>query len=99
MVINQRLATEIFGDGVAVGQIIPDERDPNGPPADPNDKPEVKRVVGVIDEFRQHGELSTPEPYLFYRISLAPSNPKATVPQLLTFASGPARRRRSRKRS
>ena len=80
VVITQRLATEIFGDGVAVGQIIPDERDPNGPPADPGDKPEVKRVVGVIDEFRQHGELATPEPYLFYRIRLAPSNPKETVP-------------------
>jgi putative ABC transport system permease protein len=89
VVITQRLATEIFGDGVAVGQIIPDERDPNGPPADPGDKPEVKRVVGVIDEFRQHGELATPEPYLFYRISLAPSNPKETVPQLLTIRVRP----------
>ena len=44
----------------AVGQIIPEERDPNEPPPDPNDKPEVKRVIGVVEEFRQDGELSTP---------------------------------------
>jgi putative ABC transport system permease protein len=89
VVINERLAREIFGDASAVGKIIPEERDPNDPPPDPNDKPEVKRVVGVIDEFRQHGELSAPEPYLFYRVDLNTTDPKAAVPGRLTIRVRP----------
>ena len=49
---------------------------PNDPPPDPNDKPEVKRVIGVIDEFRQNGELSTPGNYLFYRMRLDGPDPE-----------------------
>ena len=61
VVVNARMAQEIFGDQNPIGQIIKEERDPNDPPPDPNDKPEVKRVIGVIEEFRQDGELSTAE--------------------------------------
>jgi putative ABC transport system permease protein len=89
VVVTQRLATEVFGGGQAVGRIIPEERDPNGPPPDPDDKPKVKRVIGIVDEFRQHGELSTPEPYLFHRIRLEPSDPKEGLPQLLTIRIRP----------
>ncbi len=89
VVITERMAHEIFGNGQAVGKIIPDERDPNGPPPDPNDKPEVKRVVGVIDEFRQHGELSTPQNYLFYRVRLDPVDPKEGLPQRITIRVRP----------
>lgn len=32
--------------------------------------PEPKRVVGVIEEFRKDGELSTPENFLFHRLRL-----------------------------
>ena len=35
VVINRRLAREIFGDASAVGQIIPNEPDPEAPPPDP----------------------------------------------------------------
>jgi putative ABC transport system permease protein len=80
VVVNRRLAREIFGETNPLGQIIREERDPNGPPADPNDKPEVKRVIGVVEEFRQNGELSAPENYLFYRMVLDDSEPKAGVP-------------------
>jgi putative ABC transport system permease protein len=80
VVLNQRMAREIFGDGQAVGKIIPEERDPNDPPPDPNEKPEVKRVVGVITEYRQYGELSTPGAYLFRRIRLDDPDPKASLP-------------------
>ena len=80
VVINQRLARDIFGTANPIGQIIKEERDPNGPPPDPNEKPEVKRVIGVIEEFRQHGELSTPDRYLFHRLRLDDANPKASLP-------------------
>lgn len=80
VVINRRLAREIFGDANPVGQIIKEERDPNDPPPDPNDTPEVKRVVGVVEEFRQNGELSTAGNYLFYRMRLDGPDPKASLP-------------------
>jgi putative ABC transport system permease protein len=83
VVVNQRLAREIFGDANPVGQIIPEERDPNAPPADPNDKPEVKRVIGVIEEFRQNGELATAENYMFQRMRLDDGEPKAGLPERL----------------
>lgn len=70
VLLSQRMALEIFGEGQAVGQIIREERDPSRPPPDPAEKPEVKRVVGVFEEFRQDGELAAPKPFLFYRLRL-----------------------------
>ena len=83
VVVNRRLAREIFGDADPVGQIIPEERDPNAPPLDPNDKPEVKRVIGLIDEFRQNGELATAESYMFQRMRLDDAEPKGGLPDRL----------------
>jgi putative ABC transport system permease protein len=80
VVVNRRLAREIFGETDAIGRIIPEERDPNGPPPRPGESAEVKRVIGVIDEFRQDGELSTPGNYLFYRIRLDGPDPRAPLP-------------------
>ena len=76
VVLNRRMAREIFGDADPIGQIIKEERDPNEPPPDPDDKPEVKRVIGVIDEFRQNGELSTAENYMFQRMRLDDAEPE-----------------------
>ena len=81
VVLNRRLAEEIFGDANPVGQIIKEERDPNDPPPDPNDTPEVKRVIGVVEEFRQSGELSSAGNYLFYRMRLDGPDPKASLPE------------------
>jgi putative ABC transport system permease protein len=81
VVLNRRLAREIFGEENPVGQIIREERDPNGPPPGPLEKPEVKRVIGVIDEFRQDGELSSPGSYLFYRLRLDGPDPDAALPE------------------
>jgi putative ABC transport system permease protein len=80
VVVNQRLARDIFGGTDPIGKIIQEERDSNDPPPDPGDKPEVKRVIGVIGEFRQDGELSTPGNYLFSRIRLDGPDPQAAVP-------------------
>ena len=83
VVINRRLAREIFGDASAVGQIIPEEPDPDAPPPEPGAaaQRQSKRVVGVIDEFRQDGELSAPQNYLFYRMRLDYSDPEANLPE------------------
>jgi putative ABC transport system permease protein len=83
VVLNRRLARAIFADADPVGQIIKEERDPNGPPPDPQDKPEIKRVVGVVEEFRQNGELSTADNYMFRRMRLDDAEPKAGVPDRL----------------
>jgi putative ABC transport system permease protein len=83
VVVNRRLARDIFGDADPIGQIISEERDPNGPPADPNEKPEIKRVVGVIEEFRQNGELAAPQNYMFQRMRLDDVEPKAGLPDRL----------------
>ena len=83
VVINRLLAREIFADADPVGQIIKEERNPNDPPPDPTEKPEVKRVIGVIEDFRQNGELSTPLGYMFFRLRLDGSDPKAALPERL----------------
>jgi putative ABC transport system permease protein len=68
VLINTRLAREIFGDAGAVGRIIPEQIDPNRArrAADPPQRP--KRVVGVIEDFRQHGQYSMPQAVLFDRL-------------------------------
>lgn len=89
VVLTRRMARDIFGDASAVGQIIKEERDPNDPPPDPNEKPEIKRVIGVVEEFRQNGELSTPEDYLFFRMRLDGPNPKEALPDRLYIRVAP----------
>jgi putative ABC transport system permease protein len=83
VVINRRMAREIFGDDTAAGKIIKEERDPKDPPPDPGDKPDVKRVVGVIEDFRQDGELSVAGNYLFYRMRLDGAKAQDSVPERL----------------
>jgi putative ABC transport system permease protein len=64
VVINQVLATEIFGSREPIGGVIPEEKRPDGVTG-----PE-KRVVGVVREYRQDGELPSarsPKNYLFQR--------------------------------
>jgi putative ABC transport system permease protein len=90
VLVNVRMAHEIFGDDNPIGKVIPEERDPNDPPPDPNEKPEVKRVVGVFEDFRKDGELSTPENFLFQRVRLDDGIPKASLPGrlLVRLAAG-----------
>jgi putative ABC transport system permease protein len=90
VLVNARMARAIFGDANAVGQIIPEERDPNDPPPDPTEKPEVRRVVGVFDDFRKDGEFSAPENFLFQRARLDDgANPKANLPGRLVIRLAP----------
>lgn len=89
VLLNVRLAHEIFGDDEAVGKVIHEERDPNDPPPDPNEKPEVKRVVGVFEDFRKDGELSSPENFMFQRARLDDGVPKADLPGRLLVRLAP----------
>ena len=61
VVVNQRLAQEFFGTARAAGRNVPQEK----PRASESQK--QMRIVGVVSEFRQDGELSQPENYVFVR--------------------------------
>jgi putative ABC transport system permease protein len=89
VLLNARMAHEIFGDDNPIGRIIPEERDPNDPPPDPTEKPEVRRVVGVFEDFRKNGELSTPENFMFQRVRLDDGIPKANLPGRLLVRLAP----------
>jgi putative ABC transport system permease protein len=71
VVINERMAEAVFRDEDPLGKLIPQDKETNGDP-----RPEM-RVVGVIGDFRQHGEFASPESYVFHRqagpvVGLAP---------------------------
>jgi putative ABC transport system permease protein len=89
VVVNRRLAREIFGDETAVGKVIQEERGPDEPAPDPNDKPTIKRVIGVVEDFRQDGELSSPGNYLFYRMRFDPPDLKAALPERIFLRLAP----------
>jgi putative ABC transport system permease protein len=81
VVVNRALAREIFGEGNAVGQIIPEERDANDSPTAAPATPRGKRVVGIVEEFRQSGELAPAQNYLFHRMRVDDADPEASVPE------------------
>ena len=68
VVINERLARDLFGAGDPLGQNISGDRDPQG-------EPEIeRRVVGVVEAYRQEGEFDPPGNYVLERHR--PDNPK-----------------------
>jgi putative ABC transport system permease protein len=70
IVINQRLATAVFGDIDPTGQLLPDVPPPPGE-QNPRRPWRPRRIVGVISDFRKDGEFGTPRNYMFNRIDLA----------------------------
>ena len=79
VVINAAMARDLFGTEQASGKTIPRSPDRGnrreGPPPPP------QRVVGVMTDFRQFGEYSTPGNYMFVRndiVSAAAPPPAAT---------------------
>ena len=69
VLINRSLAQAIFGDADPIGKIIAEKPDPREQ-RDPSDPPRRKRVVGVMEDFRQHGPYSIPGHVLFDRMRL-----------------------------
>ena len=63
VVLNRRMARDVFGEGPVVGKTLPS--DENRRPDRPAERP--RRVVGVIEDFRQFGEYSTLKNYLLMR--------------------------------
>lgn len=61
VVLDRQAARALFGGEDPLGRWL--DTDPDEP---------RQRVVGVISEFRQHGELAGPQPYLFERERLGP---------------------------
>jgi putative ABC transport system permease protein len=81
VVINERMAHELFGDGDPIGRDIGEMRSaggvdgaPPGAPAEPE-----RRVVGVMTAFRQEGEFDSPDNYVLERQRLDPA-PEGAVP-------------------
>jgi putative ABC transport system permease protein len=61
VVINRKLASDLFGDEDPIGKDI----------SDPEDKVKVEqRVVGLIDDFRKNGEFAELRGYVIYRNDL-----------------------------
>jgi len=90
VVINERLARDIFGDLDPVGRVIP--QDPEKPSADESNLKEVPipmRVIGVVTDFRQDGEFSRMQNYAFYRNNLADAEAKAGMPGRLVIKVRP----------
>lgn len=66
VVVNRRFARAYFDREDVVGREVPDFSRERGQPV---------RVVGVVEEFRQGGEYSTPTPYMFMRDTPAGGGP------------------------
>jgi putative ABC transport system permease protein len=74
VVVNEQFAREVFGDTEPINKIVPKDRDleeekrraERGDPA-----PKPMRVVGVMQDFRQHGEYAAPENYVFQRVDMS----------------------------
>ena len=76
VVVNRRLARAIFEDGEAVGRIIPEE-----PSSAAETEVRVpRRVIGVVEDFKQHGELSSADSYMFNRMRIATQDSDAALP-------------------
>jgi putative ABC transport system permease protein len=85
VVLNAKLATEVFGSPeAAVGRPIERDPEPHMDRMTPEERADIMRemrVIGVVQDFRQHGELSAPESYLFRRLSL--DDPQQGAPRIL----------------
>ena len=75
VLVNVQMARTIFGDADPIGKVIPEKPDSHRRASDPPERP--KRVVGVIEAFRQHGKYSMAENVLFDRMSLEVPMPAA----------------------
>jgi len=73
VVINRHLARELFGDEEPLGKVI-------------TRGPRRHRVVGLIDDFRQDGELADTGNYMFTRIV---PDPQVRPPQCLLLRMAP----------
>lgn len=69
VVINKAMREDLFGSGEAIGQNLASDRRPDGSPES------IRRVVGVIEAYREDGELDGTRNYAIYRKSMTPAAP------------------------
>jgi putative ABC transport system permease protein len=91
VVLNAAMAREVFGTEQAAGKTMPRDTDARRPSEGP--PPRQQRVVGVIQDFRQFGEYSTPGNYMFVRndivtASQAPAPKPAAGPAAVAASTG-----------
>ena len=81
-VINERFAAAAFGDSDPVGQVIFQDvrRDGTRPPE--------RRVIGVVDEFRQMGDFAVPGNYAFVRHNPARADGDAPTAMFIRVRPG-----------
>lgn len=83
VVINRRLALEVFGRENVSGEAIVEMPEGDGRRGRP------KRVVGVVQDFRQFGEMSTPSPVLFYRRTIDAPAERLELPDVVLMKLRP----------
>jgi putative ABC transport system permease protein len=74
LVVNELYVRDVFGDVDPINKTVHEDSNPEEDRvrAEAGEKPrKPRRVVGVIRDFRQHGEYATPEPYVFERVDLS----------------------------
>ena len=74
VILNARLARELFGDASPLGKELPTTRDITKP----------LRVIGVVDDFRHQGELAFPDNAAIFRLSSLPFS-RPVLPSALTL--------------
>jgi putative ABC transport system permease protein len=90
IVVNARLARELFGTTDVAGRTVRRDPEPNFDRMSPEERADAERelrIVGVIEDFRQHGEYSTPMGYMFQRIDL--NEPDGVAPRTVMIKLQP----------
>jgi putative ABC transport system permease protein len=90
VVINQRLARNIFGERDAVGATIPRDKPPESAEEARRNPP--ARVVGVIREFRKDGEFSPAANFMFHRITFTSADDDPAIPRAIVLRVRPGLR-------
>jgi putative ABC transport system permease protein len=75
VVINRKLARDLFGDEDPVGKLMPFEDDP------------PQKIIGLVSDYRKHGEFTAPVNFLFRRVGIG--DPGARPPRNLVFKVQP----------
>jgi putative ABC transport system permease protein len=90
VVVNARLAEFVWDSQEVVGKTVPIAPDSEEDRRRPDYRPQKdRRVIGVIRDFRQFGDLAKPDMFMFFRSRLDDPDPKADVPRMLVVRLRP----------
>jgi putative ABC transport system permease protein len=88
VIVNRQFAADLI-DGDPVGQTLKEQ--PSSRPRLPGaaDASRPKRIIGVIEDFRQFGELSTPSPVMIFRMTLDAPADRLHLPENILIRVAP----------